>query len=117
MADQEFLASFGVEIDESGVERLQTALEENRTLAEELAAAFDDARASVQAFFASLGEISLPGMNAVEARSAEEPSGIKVATTPVLSSLKSLMTVICVKACPDVETVGTMLLRKVSLAT
>jgi hypothetical protein len=34
MADQEFLASFGVEIDESGVARLQAALEENRTLAE-----------------------------------------------------------------------------------
>ena len=78
MADQEFLASFGVEIDESGVERLQTALEENRILAEELAAAFDDARASVQAFFASLGEISLPGLNAGEARSAEEPSGMSI---------------------------------------
>ena len=33
MADQEFLASFGVEIDESGVERLQTALAKNRELA------------------------------------------------------------------------------------
>ena len=33
MADQEFLASFGVEIDESGVKRLQAALSENQTLA------------------------------------------------------------------------------------
>ena len=37
MAEQEFLASFGVEIDESGVQRLQVALEQNRELAEELA--------------------------------------------------------------------------------
>ena len=62
MADQEFLASFGVEIDESGVKRLQAVLEENRTLAEELASSFDNARASVQAFFRDLDEISLPGI-------------------------------------------------------
>ena len=61
MADQEFLASFGVEIDESGVKRLQAALEENRTLAEELASSFDNARTSVQAFFRELDEIALPG--------------------------------------------------------
>ena len=36
MADQEFLASFAVEIDESGVSRLQAVLEENRKLAEDL---------------------------------------------------------------------------------
>ncbi len=34
MADQQFLASFGVDIDESGVSRLQKILSENRTLAE-----------------------------------------------------------------------------------
>ena len=36
MADQEFLASFGVDVDESGVSRLQQILTENRTLAERL---------------------------------------------------------------------------------
>lgn len=36
MADQEFLASFGVEIDETGPDKLQMALKENRALAEEL---------------------------------------------------------------------------------
>ena len=76
MADQEFLASFGVEIDESGVARLQTALEENRTLAEKLAAAFDNARASVQAFFRDLNEISLPGFGSGTASVTEEPSGM-----------------------------------------
>ena len=78
MADQEFLASLGVEIDESGVKRLQAALEENRTLAEELAAAFDRARESVQAFFSSLGEISLPGFGSGAASVTEEPSGMNI---------------------------------------
>ena len=78
MADQEFLASFGVEIDESGVERLQAALEENRTLAEELAAAFDRARESVQAFFRDLNEISLPGLNSGKASVTEEPAGMNI---------------------------------------
>ena len=39
MASQEFLASFAVDIDESGVSRLQAVLEENRDLADEVAAA------------------------------------------------------------------------------
>ncbi len=50
MADQEFLASFGVEIDESGVIRLQAILRENRELAESLSAAFDAATESMKAF-------------------------------------------------------------------
>ena len=78
MADQEFLASFGVEIDESGVARLQAALEENRTLAEELAAAFDRARESVQAFFRDINEISLPGFGSGTASVTEEPSGMNL---------------------------------------
>ena len=78
MADQEFLASLGVEIDESGVKRLQAALEENRTLAEELAAAFDRARESVQAFFRDLNEVSLPGVGSGTVRVTEEPSGMNL---------------------------------------
>jgi len=78
MADQEFLASFGVEIDESGVARLQAALEENRTLAEKLAAAFSRARESVQAFFRDLNEVSLPGLNSGKASVTEEPAGMNI---------------------------------------
>ena len=78
MADQEFLASFGVEIDESGVKRLQAALSENRMLAEELARAFDRARESMQAFFSSLGELSKPSLDYGSARVTEEPSGINL---------------------------------------
>ena len=78
MADQEFLASFGVEIDESGVARLQTALAKNRELAEELAAAFDRARESVRAFFRDLNEISLPGLGSGKASVTEEPAGMNI---------------------------------------
>ena len=38
MASQEFLASFAVEIDEGGVSRLQAVLEQNRELADSVAA-------------------------------------------------------------------------------
>ena len=61
MASQEFLASFGVEIDEAGVTRLQNVLEENRTLAESVAAAFDAASASIKAFAEELGLLDLSG--------------------------------------------------------
>ena len=76
MAEQEFLASFGVEIDESGLNRLQQALQQNRELAEKLAAAFDQARASVEAFFQDLSEVSLPNLGSVPGRVTEEQQGI-----------------------------------------
>ena len=50
MADQEFLASFGVEIDEAGVSRLQNVLSENRDLAEEVAAAFQAATEAIREY-------------------------------------------------------------------
>ena len=50
---QEFLASFAVDIDEGGVNRLQTLLQQNRELAEQLAAAFDAARSSMEDFIRS----------------------------------------------------------------
>ena len=50
MADQEFLASFGVDIDESGVSRLQRILTENKSLGAELAASFNAAAEGVKAF-------------------------------------------------------------------
>lgn len=56
MADQQFLASFGVDIDESGVSRLQKILSENRTMGDNLAAAFDAASESVKAFRESFSE-------------------------------------------------------------
>ena len=50
VASQEFLASFAVEIDEGGVTRLQSILEQNRELADSLAAAFNAASAAIHAF-------------------------------------------------------------------
>ena len=52
---QEFLASFAVDIDESGVNRLQLVLQQNRDLAREVSAAFDQAKSSMDKF---LGELS-----------------------------------------------------------
>ena len=65
-------------MDESGIARLQAALEENRTLAEELAAAFSRARESVQTFFREMKEISLPGFGSGTASVTEEPTGINL---------------------------------------
>ena len=55
MADQEFLASFAVDVDEAGVSRLQAILTENRELAESLAAAFNAASAAIRSFAEDLG--------------------------------------------------------------
>ena len=63
MADQEFLASFGVEIDETGVLRLQEALTKNRALADDLAAAFNRAQEAMTSFFDSMTEISMPTLD------------------------------------------------------
>ena len=55
MADQEFLASFAVELDEAGIARLQSVLAENTALADSLAAAVGAASASLHAFAENLG--------------------------------------------------------------
>ena len=56
MAMQEFLASFAVEIDESGVNRLQAILKDNRELAESLTEAFAGAKAAMEAGFGEMPE-------------------------------------------------------------
>ena len=78
MADQEFLASFGVEIDETGVLRLQEELTKNRTLAEELASAFDAARESVQSFFEELSTLSSSGFSGLTGGVTEETSSLSI---------------------------------------
>ena len=55
MADQEFLASVAVDIDEAGVSRLQAILTENRELADSLAAAFNAASEAIRSFAEDLG--------------------------------------------------------------
>lgn len=61
MADQEFLASFAVDIDEAGVSNLQTILKEDKSLAEELSAAFDEASEAIRSFVAEVSK-SLPSL-------------------------------------------------------
>ena len=61
MADQEFLASFGVDIDESGVTRLQKILTENKTLGDSLAASFNAVAEGVKAFKESVS-MELPSL-------------------------------------------------------
>ena len=61
IADQEFLASFGVDIDESGVSRLQKILTENKTLGDSLAASFNAAAEGVKAFKESIST-NLPSL-------------------------------------------------------
>jgi len=63
VADQEFLASFGVEIDETGLLRLQEALTKNRALADNLASAFGRAQEAMMSFFGSMTEITMPTLD------------------------------------------------------
>ena len=74
MADQEFLASYAVEIDEAGVSRLQAILTENRELADSLAAAFSAASEAVRSFAEELG--ILPNFRAGYGIAAEGLSGM-----------------------------------------
>ena len=73
MAEQEFLASFAVDIDEAGVSRLQAILTENRELAESLAAAFNAASAAIRSFAEDLG--ILPNFSAGYGITTEGMSG------------------------------------------
>ena len=59
MPMQEFLASYAVEVDESGVTRLEQVLSSNRELAESLAGAFDSARSALSSLQTSLDDLDL----------------------------------------------------------
>ena len=72
MADQEFLASFGVEIDETGVSRLQAVLEENRELAEEVSSAFSAATEAIRTYLTEFSG-DLPGTFSASGRGRRSP--------------------------------------------
>ena len=73
MADQEFLASYAVEIDEAGVTRLQEILAQNKELADSLTASFSAATEAINAFQESLG--SLPSFSSGTGSVTEGLSG------------------------------------------
>ena len=50
-----------MEINETGLARLQEALAENRALADEAASAFSEAKAAVEAFFNEISSSSFSG--------------------------------------------------------
>ena len=74
MADQEFRASFAVDIDEAGVSRLQAILTENRELADSLAEAFNAASEAIRSFAEDLG--ILPNFSAGYGITTEGMGGI-----------------------------------------
>ena len=74
MADQEFLASFAVDIHEAGVSRLQTILAENRELADSLAAAFNAASEAIRSFAEDM--CILPNFSAGYGITTEGMSGL-----------------------------------------
>ena len=73
-AMQEFLASFAVDIDFGGVDRLQKILSENRDLANRLAAAFLSARSELSALFAETSR-NLPSLPPVSITSDRNGAG------------------------------------------
>ena len=122
MADQEFLASFAVDIDEAGVSRLQTILAGNRELADSLAAAFNAASEAIRSFaedmcilpnFSAGYGITTEGMSGLgglavgldlskafsdyEAFTAlvKQPLSLKVNTSGITSAARSAMSSVC----------------------
>ncbi len=80
---QEFLASFAVEIDEGGVNRLERILENNRELAQKLADAFDEARNAMEGFISPVtdaeGLLLLPRPEAAGGTPGAFPVGLDFA--------------------------------------
>ena len=86
MADQKFLASFGVEIDETGLLRLQEALTKNRALADELASAFEHAQEAMKSFFDSMSEMSMPSLDFGASPTGTLPNGAASGRKMILST-------------------------------
>ena len=94
MADQEFLASYAVDIDEEGVERLQSVLEENRSLAESLSSAFQKAYADLTAFVreASVSISSFSSFEEAQESAADAASKAEQAIAALTSAYAGLST-------------------------
>ncbi len=93
MADQEFLASFGVDIDESGVSRLQQILTENKTLGDNLAASFNAAAEGVSGLNMTEPKKEIAGFTAEAKKEiplAANASGIVSAARTALENVRSL---------------------------
>ena len=100
MPDQEFLASYAVDIDEQGVERLQSILDENRSLAESLSKAFQQAYADLDSFVReAIGAIpSLARFEEAQRKAAGEAERAGEAMELLAAAYKGLASAI-----PDVQ--------------
>ena len=88
MPDQEFLASYAVDIDEQGIERLQSILEENRSLAESLSKTFQQAYADLDAFVRE-AIVSIPSLARFEETQASAIDSAGRAEQAILSLMSA----------------------------
>ena len=91
-AMQEFLASFAVDVDEKGVGRLQEVLRENKTLAQDLAKAFESARASLKPLLTTSVTEALNGLKtsgALNLRLTADASAVVASAMTALASIKA----------------------------
>ena len=89
---QEFLASFGVEVDEAGVSRLQDVLKENKTLAEDLSKAFSAARASLKPLLTTTATEALNSLKtsgALNLRLTADASAVIATANTALATIKA----------------------------
>ena len=89
---QEFLASFGVEVDEAGVSRLQGILKENKTLAEDLSKAFSAARASLKPLLTTTATEALNSLKtsgALNLRLTADASAVIATANTALATIKA----------------------------
>ena len=92
MPMQEFLASFGVEVDESGTNRLQEILKENKTLADDLSRAFAAARSALKPLLSTTAVEALNTLQtsgALNLRLTADASGVIAAASTALASIKA----------------------------
>ena len=97
MADQEFLVSYGVQIDETGVARLKEILEQNRDLAGLVSSAFESADEALRSFreLTASGWETGAGQAAEEwdalIRKTEQPVRLELNTAPAESAARSAL--------------------------
>lgn len=109
MALQEFLASFGVEVDEAGVGRLQDVLKENKTLAEDLAKAFSNARASLKPLLTTTATEALNSLKtsgALNLRLTADASAVVATANTALATIKAAYSGTTLQLSARVTTVG-----------
>ena len=104
---QEFLASFAVDIDLGGVDRLQKILSENRDLANSLAAAFSSARTELASLLDGMSASlpSLPSLPALSSAASDrnEAGRRQNDLSASLSEISTLLSRLIISRRPDAD--------------